>query len=101
MTSARAILERSLTEAQWQETITDYLDLCRWRWYHVHDSRRDKAGFLDLWGVRERLVVIEVKKQDGIVSREQWEWLFALERAGVECHVYRPSDWPEVERVLR
>lgn len=60
----------------------------------------DGKGFPDLILVRERVVWIETKSEDGRLSAEQEEWLKALRSAGQEAHVMRPSDWEKVERIL-
>jgi hypothetical protein len=35
------------------------------------------------------------------LSEDQAAWLLALGLAGAEVHVWRPSDWPEIEELLR
>jgi hypothetical protein len=90
-----------MSEAQWQRRITDYCDLLHLRWHHETDSRRSKSGFPDLWIVGNRLVVAELKGSKTRITSEQRDWLVALERAGVECYLWRPEDWPEVQQVLK
>lgn len=91
-----------MRERDFQRRITD---LCNWlnlRWYHPNDSRRDKPGFPDLVIVGPAgLLFAEVKTDTGVVRDEQTAWLFGLQLAGAEAHVWRPRDWPEVESRLR
>lgn len=91
---------------------------------HVQDV---VAGFPDLVLIRgPRLVLAELKAETGRVSVEQSRWIGAFTALGgavrfivdiaagadpgtvaalpetpsVEMYVWRPSDWPEVQRVL-
>ena len=49
-----------------------------------------------------RVLFVELKTESGRVSEEQRGWLEALASCpGLECHVWRPSDWDEIERTLR
>jgi hypothetical protein len=43
----------------------------------------------------------ELKTQTGRVSPEQQQWLALLDAAGVETHLWRPSDLDEVLAVLK
>lgn len=81
----------------------DVARLYGWRIAHFHDSRRqvkpgvfvgdrDAAGFPDLVLVRSpELLVIELKREVGKVTDEQYAWLHALASCGVEVMVVRPS----------
>lgn len=93
----------AMTERDWQQTVVDYATARGWRHYHTHDSRRSPAGFPDLILVRPpRLVAVELKAQDGKLTRAQVDWLGLLQACPqVETHVWRPSDWPDVEETLR
>jgi hypothetical protein len=90
-----------MTEAEWQRTVTEYATLRGWRVYHTHDSRRSGAGFPDLTMVRTgRIVFAELKSEKGRVRPEQQDWLDELAVCCVEAYLWRPSDWPDVERWL-
>lgn len=95
-------LRDRMTEAQWQTRVTD---LCNWLgllWFHDQDSRRNKAGFPDLVIVGPGgHLFAELKREDGRVSAAQTKWQLALEMAGVECHVWRPSMWDDIAARLR
>jgi hypothetical protein len=74
-----------------------------WLCYHHYDSRQSVGkGFPDLVLLREgRLLVAELKRQGRKPTTAQREWLDAFAAAGVETHVWKPSDWPKIETVLR
>ena len=96
-------IRRKTEEQEFQDQIITAAKLFGWRWYHTYDSRRSPAGFLDLVLVRTpRLVISEVKKEDGRVTPDQRVWMEDLRGCpGVEVYLWRPSDWQEIERVLR
>lgn len=92
-----------LTEKQWQAQVTDYAHLMRWHTYHAFLSIHSPRGWPDLALVRPpRLILAEMKSEKGKATPAQQEWLQLLEGCpGVETYVWRPSDWPDVETVLR
>ncbi len=92
----------AMNENQLQAAIVQYAQLNGWLAYHTYDSRKSARGFPDLVLIRERLVMVELKAEKGVLSEPQGRWLLALEAAGVECHVWRPADWRSgaVDRVL-
>lgn len=99
---ARAHLLRQVSEKEWQAQVVRLAELHGWWAYHPYDSRRSTPGWLDLTLIRPpRFVVAELKTEAGRVSRAQWTVIDLLaECPGVEVFVWRPSDWPEVERTL-
>jgi hypothetical protein len=101
--TARAVLDRAMSEAEWQRTVTDYATLRGWRWFHDNDSRRNKAGLPDLLLVRDRRLVFAELKREKVVGlrREQEAWIRALNVTPAEVYVWRPSSWNDVERILR
>lgn len=102
---------RSLTEAEFQEQVVDLAHLLGWRVAHFRAAgtaqgwrtpvSADGEGFVDLVLARDRIVFVELKSDTGRLSGHQREWLIALRAAGAEVHVWRPSDWSEVESTLR
>jgi hypothetical protein len=98
------------TEADWQATVIDYAHLRKWRVAHFRPAKTeqgwrtavsaDGAGFPDLVLVRDRVIFAELKSDTGKLSVAQLEWFLGLELANAEAYIWRPSDWPEVERVL-
>lgn len=91
----------TITERDWQRTVVEYAHLRRWRTYHTHDSRRSDPGFPDLVLVRDRIVLAELKSERGRMTKDQWAWHDQLLTAGVEVHLWRPSDWEQVREVLQ
>src|SRR5262249_48363282 len=64
-----------------------------WLCYHTHDSRRSEAGFPDLCLVRAgRLLLVELKTEDGELSAPQRTWAELLSAIAppVEYAVWRP-----------
>lgn len=91
-----------MKETEWQDLIMRSARASRWLAYHVYDSRKSAAGFPDCILVRPpRIVAAELKTETGAVTKEQAKWLAAFAASGAETYVWRPSDWREVERVLR
>lgn len=91
----------TITEADFQQRVTDYCDLRRVRWHHETDSRRSKAGFPDLvlcgpGGV----AFIELKTRTGVVRTEQAAWLDALSDAGQLALVMRPQQWDDLRELI-
>lgn len=103
--------DRRLTESEWQQRVIDLAHLFGWRVAHFRPARTqtgwrtpvaaDAAGFPDLILVRDRLIAAELKTERGTVSWPQQQWLDALQAAGVETHVWRPSDWADVQHTLQ
>lgn len=63
----------------------------------------DGKGFPDIVALRlsdARLLVAELKAEGGRCTNEQTEWLNRMRNAGVETHVWRPSQMEEIVRVL-
>lgn len=102
MNTARAAVDATLTEADYQAQIIEFAELCGWRVYHTHDSRRSHPGWPDLALVRgKELVFLEVKGAKGRLTREQGEWISVLkdvERVG--AWAVWPEDWAKVEGTL-
>ncbi len=95
-------MTEAITEAQHQAAILELAQLTGWRWYHVPDSRRCPAGWPDLVLCRgDKLIFAELKTDKGRLRAAQEEWLDALAQVRVvTVRVWRPRDWPEIERAL-
>ena len=95
------------TEAQFQQTVIELAELHRWRIYHVANVKgklrsETSKGFPDLVLARPgRLVFAELKREGEDPTDEQEIWHALLRSAGEEMYVWRPSDWREIEEVLR
>ena len=94
-----------MTEAQFQQAVVDLARATGWFVYHTHDSRRSAPGFPDLTMVRgNRLIFAELKTEKGFLTHAQEDWLGRLEATchrGLGVYVWRPSDWPDIETLLR
>lgn len=104
MTEAMSI-SPTISERDFQALIVELATLRGWLTYHTHDSRRSTPGFPDLVMSRAgRLILAECKTTRGSLSRDQMRWLTSLGHLDDEdrilVRVWRPSDWPEIVRVL-
>lgn len=90
-------------EADFQATVRAAASFFGWRVYHTHDSRRSDPGFPDLVMVHRThgLLFAELKAQKGTTTPQQVAWLEDLTHAGHRAYLWRPSDWPTIEDVLR
>ena len=100
-----------IPERDFQATVIEYARARAWKVAHFHDSRRqvggkfvgdsDAAGFPDLVMVRDKeILFVELKSEKGRLSSAQLGWCQALIGAAETC-IWRPRDWPEIERRLR
>lgn len=103
------------TEKEFLAQIIELAILTGWLVHHVFEqrqyARRTDKGFPDLVLVRPpRLLFVEAKSEKGKISPAQDEWLSKLRQCfhwheAIDSHipetyVWRPSDWPEIVRVL-
>lgn len=103
------------TEAEFQAAVVELALRCGCLVWHDFDSRKNAAGFPDLVIVhpnKRRVLFVELKSERGRVRPEQQEWIDAInavpryveraqELSDVAAYVWRPSDWPAIEDVLR
>lgn len=100
MTEAHAKAPAPISERALQEAILQAAELGGWLAYHTHDSRRSAAGFPDLVLVREAVVFLELKSEQGRLTPAQIEWIDRLHAAGEEAYVIRPADLDATIRML-
>ena len=101
---------RRYSEKEFQSKVMKFAREQGWLVAHFHDSRKmvrrgnryipvgdsDAKGFPDLVVVRgNRILFWELKKELGKTKPEQDEWLAALQAAGLEARVVRPSDYDD------
>jgi hypothetical protein len=100
--SSRELLDFAISEAAYQQQIIDLARLCGYLCYHTHNSQHSPAGFPDLVLCKpgKRLLIFEVKRQRGVVSDTQRQWIAWLRTTGTYARVMRPSDWSLVTRLL-
>lgn len=100
------------TEEQFQQAVIQYAQLMGWRVYHTRNSKGSEPGFPDLFCVRAHFapngicesaecVIAELKSGAKVTKDQQW-WLAALDSLAINVRTYlwRPDDWPEINRVL-
>ena len=95
-----AVVTVDLTEKEWAAQVADLARTLGWKRYHTFRSDRSPAGFPDETLVRDRIVFLELKTEAGKLSPAQKEWIGALERAGAEVYLWRPSDLEDAARIL-
>jgi hypothetical protein len=97
--------------------VLQYAGLMGWR--HFHDvatnapracwncgrqsaAPRNTAGWPDLVLLRRpRVLFVELKREGEHPTTEQIAWLDDLRACGQDVRLWRPGDWPEIEKVLR
>jgi hypothetical protein len=91
-----------LTEKAFMAQVVRYANMMGWHSYHPFDSRRSAPGFPDLVLIRRpRVVWAELKSQRGKLTPDQLTVFCELRACNQEIYVWRPDDWPKVERILR
>ena len=87
---------------EFQPAFVDTFRRLGWAGWHPRDVERaiavepgpDKPVVLDWWMVRDqRAMWVELKAERGRLSGRQMTAILRLERAGIEVHVFRPSQW--------
>lgn len=89
-----------LTEVEWSGQVADLARMLGWRRYHTFNSKKSHSGFPDETLVRDRIVFLELKTEQGRLSPAQRDWLGDLIGAGAEVYVARPRDLEELAYVL-
>ncbi len=115
----------SASEDEFRQAVQQYATLRGWLVHHQRPGRTadgwrssisGHAGFPDLVMVRSCITVIaELKTQRGRLRQTQKDWLAAWEvctpgdvderfrvyNESLIVAVWRPTDWPEIERTLK
>ena len=99
---------RLITERDWQTFVIQLAVARKWKYYHPPDNKpingriqRVVAGFPDLVLIKDgRMVYAELKREKGIISLEQAEWIKEIKACGIECYVWRPSQVASVIKIL-
>lgn len=93
-----------MSEAEWQGQVVDAARTFGWLdWHHLR-SKGTRAGLPDLELIHRhhpRHIRVELKTVGGHLTADQQTTLDLLTQAGVECHVWRPSDFDVALLVLR
>jgi len=93
-----------ITEKVFQAQVRKAALLTGWMYYATWNSFRSPEGFPDIVLVhpkKKRLLIAELKSENGNTSPKQDQWLNALALIPcAEVHVVRPSDWEWFWKVL-
>lgn len=100
-----------LTEAQWQQQVTDLAVHLGWTWAHFRPALTARgwrtavsgpggAGFPDLILWRDRVLFVELKTDAGRLRPEQEGVIVGLTAAAADVHIWRPRDFDVVRRIL-
>lgn len=99
-----------MTEAEFQAAVVELATITGWRHLHVRrtigrgrkwTTSTNLAGWPDLLLWRPgRVVAAELKSDAGKVTDEQADVLCSLAEAGIECHIWRPSDFDAIAATL-
>jgi hypothetical protein len=81
-----------MLEKDWQRQVRQLAEHLGYRRaYHTFDSRRSDTGFPDLVLVgHQRVIFLELKREQGKVSAVQAVWISALRDNNAEVYVARP-----------
>lgn len=93
------------SEREWMDRVIAFARHHGWTVIHALDSRGTEAGLPDLIchrgpGHACRLVVAELKTESGKLTPEQLACLSGFESVCPHVYVWRPADWPAVQRVF-
>lgn len=106
----------TLSEALFMGQVTDLATRRGWRWLHIEPGLTDRGryrtpvkgslgpGWPDLILIRgQRIIAAELKSQKGKPpTPKQADVLATIEATGMaETYVWKPSDWDEIEVILR
>ena|SRR5678816_2749095 len=108
-----SLWEQQQSESQFMGTVTDYALRRGWEWLHILPGLNERgryrtpvtgalgSGWPDLILIRgSDILAVELKSERGQVTALQRRVMQTLEQVLIETHVWRPSDWPEIEKRL-
>jgi hypothetical protein len=81
-----------MTEAQLQAAVLDMCKLFGLHAYHPWISVKSAAGWPDLFIVGRGALARELKNDTNKLTPAQFDWGRWLDRAGIDCGVWRPGD---------
>ena len=100
--SARQTLDEAISEKDFLATIIKACKLKHLYYYHPYHSDKSVEGWPDIAFILNGVLHLwELKKQKGIVSQSQQDWIDELQTcAGVDARIVRPSDWDDIVKIL-
>jgi hypothetical protein len=103
-----------ITEANFQAAVIELAEACGWWVWKDYDPRRNQAGWPDLFLWRNGYILFaELKREKGKrtpLQDEMAQKLMLTEARSipgadliplVRYYLWRPSDWDEIEEILR
>ena len=93
-----------ISERAFESQVKHLAEMLGWLYYHTWRSIHSPAGYPDCIMTRDgRLVIAELKKEDGQPTPEQYFWLLELSKVPfLGVFLWRPSDLEgEVVEILR
>lgn len=88
-------------ERTFRRQLLDLARMLRWRAYFTWTSVHSPPGFPDIVLVRgPRLVIAELKSEDGKLTEPQRVWLLDLVGTCAEVYLWRPSYLQRIAEVL-
>ena len=99
------------TEAAFQSKVVQLALTLGWMVQHTRPAKQGDrwltpitghAGFPDLVLAHKKLGVlfVELKTERGAVTDDQYKWGRTIRDGGAEWRIWRPKDWPEIEKRL-
>lgn len=102
MTIPAAAYRARQTEKAFQQQVTHAAALLGWFCVHFPNAVINPAGWPDLLCFRDgECLLMELKRENGKLGPKQQEMIETLKHCGCVVHVFRPSDWPDIEMTLR
>jgi len=100
-----------MSEREFMDQVIDLAHVYGWIVAHFRVARTkdgwvtpvsaDGAGFPDLIILREgRMIVAELKREDGNLTPEQYFWLLEFMKVTDDVYLWKESDWEEAKIVL-
>lgn len=102
-----------MKEREFQDKVIAFAILTGWKVHHDRPAMtpsgrymthiQGHTGFPDLVLAHSTrgIIYAELKADKGRCAPDQIDWLRTLDKAGGECYVWRPSDWPFIETRLQ
>lgn len=101
-----------MTEAAFQQQVIELAQLLGYRVAHFRPARTEQGwrtpvaadgkGFPDLVLVGHgRVIFAELKSDRGRLTGDQEVWLYHLAQTPAEAYCWRPTDFDEIQEVLR
>jgi hypothetical protein len=90
------------TEAQFMATVREYAEENGWLVWHFPNAIINPC-VPDLFLFRDGVLVLaelKTQRKGSKATVNQVRMILDLSAHGFFCYVWRPSDWPEIERIL-